>query len=331
MHLIKKVIIISSCIILYNCNNEQIQNELKKFNLKGQIISFSEFEYKVVDKFGKLNKIKRERSPIGISNQNVYINETCFSEPLCLDKFFLDIPIDVYDWINYDKEIEYDKSGNIINIKLYNKVSNNLFSIKHFRNIYDSKNNLISRIVNKNKVIINKYDDNRKIKEKSLLNNRKKIIFKYLYKYRDNKVKEILKYSKDGSLNSKIIFSYNTKNNLSKISKINPIFKGSEDIIYKYNNHNKITKIIKNKYNKINYSYNEQTITRIENCFITSKIIYRYDRNNNISEFKYFENNKCINTYKYTYHYDDIGNITKRECFRNGIISFILIRTYKYS
>ena len=58
----KYTIIVLVALFAQSCSNEKVENGWTIENLQGKVLSYSEFSYKAVDRFGNIEKGKRERN-----------------------------------------------------------------------------------------------------------------------------------------------------------------------------------------------------------------------------------------------------------------------------
>ena len=54
-------IIILMALLTQSCSNQKVENDWTEANLKGKVKSYSEISYEAVDRFGKIEKGKRNR------------------------------------------------------------------------------------------------------------------------------------------------------------------------------------------------------------------------------------------------------------------------------
>jgi hypothetical protein len=115
-----------------SCSNEEAENDWTRDKLHGKVLSFSEFSYKAVDRFGNIEKGKRERAYTWKKDeQRKYdykgnkIEENSYNSDGSLDS----------KWT-----YKYDDKGNQIELNSYN--SDGSLSIK-WTYKYDDKGNKI--------------------------------------------------------------------------------------------------------------------------------------------------------------------------------------------
>src|SRR5690606_10874293 len=107
----KYTIIVLVALFAQSCSNEKVENGWTIENLQGKVLSYSEFSYKAVDRFGNIEKGKRERN----------------------------------DSWDRDLQRKYDEKGNNIESNRYNS-DGSLFSKWTYKYEFDKQGNWIKRI-----------------------------------------------------------------------------------------------------------------------------------------------------------------------------------------
>ena len=107
----KYTIIVLVALFAQSCSNEKVENGWTIENLQGKVLSYSEFSYKAVDRFGNIEKGKRERNNIWDS----------------------------------DLQRKYDEKGNNIEVNWYNS-DGSLASKWTYKYEFDKQGNWIKRI-----------------------------------------------------------------------------------------------------------------------------------------------------------------------------------------
>lgn len=171
-------IIVFFSVIVFSCNNE-VKNDLQKWNLNGKVESIKETPYIAIEKFGEI--VKGERGSFSIE-RNFIFNDKGYKI----------------------KTIFYNADGRLISRSeyKYDEKGNNIETF-----IYGSDNNLDEKMEYR-------YDEKRNLIEKNNLDNSQNLYSKTKYKNdeKGNLVKELL-FNSDGSLHSSTEYKYDDKGN----------------------------------------------------------------------------------------------------------------------
>ena len=204
----KYSIIVLAALLIQSCSNKKAENDWTRNELQGKVLSYSEFSYEVVERFGNIKKGKRKR-------------QYSFSK---------------------DKQNKYDEKGNEIESNGYN--SDGSLDYKYTYK-YDEKGNKIEWNSYKSDGSLNykftyKYDEKGNEIEWNSYNSDGSLDYKYTYKY-DEKGNEIEsnRYKSDGSLNYKFTYKYEfdkQDNWIKKIIFLNEIPKYILEREYEYYN-----------------------------------------------------------------------------------------------
>ena len=114
-----------------SCSNEKIENDWTKDNLKGKVLSYSEFSYQAESQFGNIKKGKRERSSSYLDYQKKF------------DEKGNVIKLNFYNSdgsLANKRSWEYDKNGNVIELNDYNS-DGSAFEKETFKYEYDERGN----------------------------------------------------------------------------------------------------------------------------------------------------------------------------------------------
>lgn len=211
------LLIFTNC-ILSSCEKKSIKNDLEKENLKGNVVSITETNYKVTEKFGE--PIKGEKN--------------CFSTETC------QIITRYNDFGDISKFAEYDSFGiSFITVVKYNeknqKTEQNRYTpnegkrVMQFKLKYDLNGNCIEESSNAGYLVKREYDEDNILKKELLkdwqtkefiettyfYNEDNKLITEkysqgkteYTY-YDDGNIKDVINYDKDGKEQNRGNYKY---------------------------------------------------------------------------------------------------------------------------
>ena len=133
---IKNSAIIFVALIAFNCSTEKFENDWTKDNLRGKVKSFTEVSYKVVSRFGNIEKGERERQFFYFDIQKIYNENGNVIEE---NKYKSD------GRLAFKYTYHYDEKGNRVEKNRYGS-DGKLYWRETFEYEYDSRGNWVKRI-----------------------------------------------------------------------------------------------------------------------------------------------------------------------------------------
>lgn len=302
----KNILILFNTILIFSCcnNSKKNINDIKDYELFGDIKNIKETNYKAVEKFGEVLKEERKTIKIICFNSIGYLSEENWYHP--------------DSTLFYKTTCMHDEKGNKIEEKHYNQSDSLIFKIIYK---YNDNGKLIERIFfgtfekYGNNTIFFKYDNKGLLVEEDwcafdgTLNQKNK----FNYNSKGNLI-EVNEYESEGALIQKKEFKYNNKGNLIK----EEWYKSDGTINYnmelKYDkNGNKIAVILYNMDSSIGVVYN-----------------YKYDNKGNMIEESTSSPDGIFNNHITFNNYDKKGNWTRKIEYENGIPKHIIEREIQY-
>ena len=277
-------------IVNFSFAQTKIENDLTKDSLKGKVSFYSESSYKLVEKFGEIEK-----------GGEFFKHTYKFDEK---GNMIEEITSKAYGNLNSKFTYKYDVKGNEIEVNTY--VTDGTNKARACENINwrmkeklgDNRfiNNLAycSYIDVKNFIKFKysyKYDEKGNMIEQNSYNDDGSLCFKTKSKYdeKGNKIELIIYYT-DGSLCCETTYKYDEKGN--KI----------EQIIYYHENGNQSI--------ETTYEYDEKG-NMIEKYSYPSKMTYEYDEGGNVIEEDSYEYGDLSRKCTYKYEFDAMNNWIK--------------------
>ena len=303
----KTILLFFVTIILLSCSNKNVENDLKKYHLKGKVKSFSEISYKAVMNSGKIVKGERSRA---FGDNDVYVKFN--KKGYVIEKKFYK-----KDTLDYREEFKYDKNDRIIEKIGYGPDGSFYW---RYVNDYDS---------NGNKTTLTSYESDGTID------------WFYTYKYdKHNHLIEETSYNSDKSLDYKITYNYDDKGNMIEKNMYKPdgsldyrhtktYYKNGKVIEEKIYKKSKLFWKEVNKYdksgNKVEYHlYNSDGI-------LDDIITYKYDdKGNEIESILRNSEGAIIDKAINQYEYDNVGNWIKKIEIPDGKPRYVLERNIEY-
>jgi len=308
---INKYLIIS-CVVLIvqSCTNEDYVNDWEKDKLHGEVKSYSEFTFKAEDRFGKVEKGKRESKHNGEFHKHYKYDKTGNK----IEENYYTLNGKLKSKIT----LKYNKKGSISQSKSY-KSDGSIESKEDYK--YDENANKIETLYSKPGVgIISKWmyfynDDGNVIKRShyrlGILESKTTYIYSNI-----GYSSYLLKYNTEGKIIERYDVVYDKDGKIIEVNSSTTDWGGSYKNIFSYNEIGNLTLEVVNYYSdgQPNYAFS-----------------YKYDDKNNVVK----KITKNTNTNKefietYSYKYDKQGNWIERIEFEGEIPKFILEREFNY-
>ena len=174
---VKFTIIVLIAFFAQSCQNVKVENDWTRNQLQGKVMSYSEFSYEAIDRFGKIEKGKRKRNSSYENDEQRKYDE----KGNLIEKIIYKLDSSLYEKLT----CTYDEKGKVIEVNMYK--SDGSLSYKSTYK-YDEKGNQIE--VNSS------------------------LGYKGTYKYdeKGNRIEDNF-YESDGSLSSKSTYKYDEKGN----------------------------------------------------------------------------------------------------------------------
>ena len=332
----KYTFLIFFAMIIQSCSNNKIENSWEEANLSGKVLSYKEISYEALERFGEVEKGKRERRNGWKKDFVIIFDEdgNQLEEVLFHSEFEAALRNSDFEYLKYGKHKDgyksdenlmiryhtiftYDENGNMIEENAY--VDEGLNSKVKFE--YDDDGNQIGFYTYQSDGSLQlkgtyKYDDDgNKIEFRRYIAEMESE-FKKTYEYDDdgNMIVEN-SFDSEGEINKKRTYEYDKNGN-----KIQFILFSSDGSMS----------------SKSNYEYDRngnrtQEIRYKADGSLSEKKTYKYDDNGNlIEENSIHSSGEIYENWSYEYDYDKKGNWVKRIDFSNGVPKFLLLREYEY-
>lgn len=292
--LLLAILIIS---FFYSCNKEQqndINNDIKQYNLKGSVKSIEEINYSVTGKY--FTRI--------LFNEQGYITEQASYNPdgtlirkwvNTYDKDHLKLSRHCYvgnDSLSYILRYHYNSRGKLASTRLFDP---NDYLISQYSTEYDDSLNVVRETflgedATYKHLVVHTYDDQNKIKEDIFIDSVRHQTWKQAYQYNKlSQVKEITLKSPDDSLIKTTRYTYLPNNKVDKVAHYNAKMELLSTTDYTYDTMDNIVEILEyspdnetHQNKTYQYSYDEQgnwtllseTVNHQPGNIITRKIEY---------------------------------------------------------